>query len=284
MNVSNYSSKGSEKFPACNSVNTSNVNHTSEIQFYNHPLFGQIRTVIVNDEPYFVGNDIATSLGYAKPRNAITQHVENEDALKWGIPDNQGLIQDTTIINESGMYSLVFGSKLPTAKDFKHWVTSEVLPSIRKHGAYMTSETLEKALTSPDFLIQLATNLKEEKQKRIEAEQKIQKDAPKVLFADAVSTSQRSCLVAELAKILQQNGVNIGQNRLFSWMRENGYLCQKGQYYNQPTQKAMELGLFELKKTTITKPDGSVLVTTTTKVTGKGQIYFVEKFLNKDAA
>ena len=114
--------------------------------------------------------------------------------------------------------------------------------------------------------------------------QKIQKDAPKVLFADAVSTSQRSCLVAELAKILQQNGVNIGQNRLFSWMRENGYLCQKGDYYNQPTQKAMKLGLFELKKTTITKPDGSVLVTTTTKVTGKGQIYFVEKFLGKDAA
>ena len=133
--------------------------------------------------------------------------------------------------------------------------------------------------------------MKEEKQKRIEAEQKaeiaeqkIQKDAPKVLFADAVSASQRSCLVAELAKILQQNRVNIGQNRLFSWMRENGYLCQKGDYYNQPTQKAMKLGLFELKKTSITKPDGSVLVTTTTKVTGKGQIYFVDKFLGKDVA
>lgn len=182
-------------------------------------------------------------------------------------------------------------SKLPDAEKFQDWVCDEVLPSIRKHGAYMTQETLKKALTSPDFLIQLATNLKEEKQKRIEAEQKaeiaeqkFQKDAPKVLFADAVSTSQRSCLVAELAKILQQNGVNIGQNRLFSWMRENGYLCQKGDYYNQPTQKAMKLGLFELKKTSITKPDGSVLVTTTTKVTGKGQIYFVDKFLGKDVA
>jgi len=165
-------------------------------------------------------------------------------------------------------------------KSFRKWVTSEVLPSIRKHGAYMTNTTLEKALTSPDFLIQLATNLKEEQQKRIEAEQKIRSDAPKVLFADAVSTSRRSCLIAELAKILQQNGIKIGQNRLFEWLRKNGYLCQKGQYYNQPSQKSMELGLFEIKQTTINKPDGSVLVSTTTKVTGKGQIYFVDKFLN----
>ena len=137
---------------------------------------------------------------------------------------------------------------------------------------------------------QLATNLKEEQQKRIEAEKKaevaekqIEQDAPKVLFANAVATSQRSCLVAELAKILQQNGVNIGQNRLFAWMRENGYLCSKGQYYNQPTQKAMYLGLFELKQTTINKPDGSILVSTTTKVTGKGQVYFVDRFLRKVA-
>ena len=123
--------------------------------------------------------------------------------------------------------------------------------------------------------------LKRKEQRLIEAERKIQKDAPKVLFADAVSTSHRSCLIAELAKILQQNGVNIGQNRLFSWMRENGYLCQKGDYYNQPTQKSMKLGLFELKQTTINKPDGTMLVTTTTKVTGKGQVHFVNKFLSK---
>lgn len=124
--------------------------------------------------------------------------------------------------------------------------------------------------------------LLEQKNLRLEDEAKV--NAPKVLFADAVSTSQRSCLIAELAKILQQNGVNIGQNRLFAWMRENGYLCSKGQYYNQPTQKAMDLGLFELKQTTINKPDGSILVSTTTKVTGKGQVYFVNKFLGKDAA
>lgn len=182
-------------------------------------------------------------------------------------------------VNDSGLYDVIIRSDSERAKPFRRWITKEVLPSIRKHGAYMTSEALEQALTSPDFLIRLATNLKEEQQKRIEAEQKVQKDAPKVLFADAVATSHRSCLIAELAKILQQNGVSIGQNRLFAWMRENGYLCQKGMYYNQPTQKAMELGLFELKQTSITKPDGSVIVTSTPKVTGKGQIYFVEKFL-----
>ena len=185
-----------------------------------------------------------------------------------------------TFINEQNLYKVIMRSDKPQAEPFQDWVCGEVLPSIRKHGAYMTNDTLEKALTSPDFLIQLATNLKEEQRKRIEAEQKIRSDAPKVLFADAVSTSRRSCLIAELAKILQQNGIKIGQNRLFDWLRKNGYLCQKGQYYNQPSQKSMELGLFEIKQTTINKPDGSVLVSTTTKVTGKGQIYFVDKFLN----
>ena len=217
-------------------------------------------------------------------RQDVRQRLDDGVVSTQPITDNLGREQQANFVSEDGLYDVILDSRKPEAKQFRKWVTSEVLPSIRKHGAYMTNETLEKALTSPDFLIQLATNLKEEKQKRIEAEQVIQKNAPKVLFADAVSTSQRSCLVAELAKILQQNGVNIGQNRLFTWMREHGYLCQKGQYYNQPTQKSMELGLFELKQTSITKPDGSVLVTTTTKVTGKGQIYFVEKFLNKDAA
>ena len=233
--------------------------------------------------------DVCGVIGIANARN-VKSRLDLEDVHQMDTL-TEGRNQQVTFITESGLYDVIIRSDSEKAKPFRKWVTSEVLPSIRKHGAYMTNETLEKALTSPDFLIQLATNLKEEKQKRIEAEQKaevaeqkIQQDAPKVLFADAVSTSQRSCLVAELAKILQQNGVNIGQNRLFSWMRENGYLCQKGDYYNQPTQKAMKLGLFELKKTSITKPDGSVLVTTTTKVTGKGQIYFVEKFLGKDAA
>ena len=255
----------------------------NNIQIFQNEQFGKVRIAMnESDEPLFCLADVCSVIGIANARN-VKSRLDLEDVRQMDTLTEGGK-QQVTFITESGLYDVIIRSDSEKAKPFRKWVTSEVLPSIRKHGAYMTQETLEKALTSPDFLIQLATNLKEEKQKRIEAEQKIQKDAPKVLFADAVSTSQRSCLVAELAKILQQNGVNIGQNRLFTWMRENGYLCQKGQYYNQPTQKAMELGLFELKQTSINKPDGSVLVKVTTKVTGKGQIYFVEKFLGKDAA
>jgi anti-repressor protein len=187
-------------------------------------------------------------------------------------------------INESGLFSLILRSNKPEAKQFRKWLTSEVLPSIRKHGGYLTPQKIEEALLNPDTLIQLATNLKEERQKRISAETAVQEQAPKVLFADAVSTSARSVLVSELAKVLKQNGVDMGQNRLFSWLREHGYLCSRGEYYNQPTQRAMELGLFEIKKTSIAKPDGSVLVSCTTKVTGKGQIYFVNKFIVQGTA
>ena len=255
----------------------------NNIQIFQNEQFGKVRIAMnESDEPLFCLADVCSVLGLRQ--GDVRQRLDDGVVSTQPITDNLGREQQANFVSEDGLYDVLLDSRKPEAKQFRKWVTSEVLPSIRKHGAYMTNETLEKALTSPDFLIQLATNLKEEKQKRIEAEQVIQKNAPKVLFADAVSTSQRSCLVAELAKILQQNGVNIGQNRLFTWMREHGYLCQKGQYYNQPTQKSMELGLFELKQTSITKPDGSVLVTTTTKVTGKGQIYFVEKFLNKDAA
>ena len=260
----------------------------NKIQIFQNEQFGKVRIAMnENEEPLFCLADVAKALGYNRPADAVSQHCKGVVILP--TPTNGG-VQEMKYGKESEVYRLTMKSKLPDAEKFQDWVCDEVLPSIRKHGAYMTQETLEKALTSPDFLIQLATNLKEEKQKRIEAEQKaeiaeqtIKTNAPKVLFADAVSTSQRSCLVAELAKILQQNGVNIGQNRLFAWMRENGYLCQKGQYYNQPTQKAMDLGLFEIKQTSITKPDGTVLVTTTTKVTGKGQVYFVDKFLGEAA-
>ena len=261
----------------------------NNIQIFQNEQFGQVRIAMnESNEPLFCLADVCKATGLTNPSSVKSRldSIDTQLVDLHALNSNEGIVGNSlsTFVTESGFYDVLLYSSSPNVKPFRKWVTSEVLPSIRKHGAYMTSETLEKALTSPDFLIQLATNLKEEKQKRIEAEQVNQKNAPKVLFADAVSTSQRSCLVAELAKILQQNGVNIGQNRLFTWMRENGYLCQKGNYYNQPTQKAMELGLFELKQTSITKPDGSVLVTTTTKVTGKGQIYFVSKFLGKEAA
>lgn len=269
----------------------------NKIQIFQNEQFGKVRIAMnENEEPLFCLADVCKAVGLTNP-SSVKARLDKEDVQLvdlHALKQNEGIITGNSTANfitEGGFYDVLLYSDAPQVKPFRKWVISEVLPSIRKHGAYMTQETLEKALTSPDFLIQLATNLKEEKQKRIEAEQKaelaeqtIKTNAPKVLFADAVSTSQRSCLVAELAKILQQNGVNIGQNRLFAWMRENGYLCSKGQYYNQPTQKAMDLGLFELKQTTINKPDGSILVSTTTKVTGKGQVYFVNKFLGKDVA
>ncbi len=252
----------------------------NDLKIFESADFGKVRTMVINDEPWFVAKDVAEALGYANASKAITDHVDDDDKLNNESLSSLGQ-RGGWIINESGLYSLIMSSKLPGAKAFKRWVTTEVLPSIRKHGAYMTEQTIEKALTDPDFLIRLATNLKEEQMKRIAAEAKVEEMKPKVLFADAVETSQRSCLVAELAKILKQNGVDTGQNRLFSWLRGNGYLCTKGEYYNQPTQKAMDMGFFELKKRTVNNPDGTVMVVTTTKVTPKGQIFFVNKFCEK---
>lgn len=255
----------------------------SDLKIFENNAFGKVRVQVVNEVPMFCLADVCKALDLSQT-NKVKERLSSNGWNTIPVIDSMGRKQDATFITESNLYKCVFQSRKPDAEKFQDWVCEDVLPSIRKHGAYMTGETLEKALTSPDFLIKLATNLKEEKEKRIAAEQKIVKDAPKVLFAEAVSTSQRSCLVSELAKIIQQNGVKIGQNRLFEWMRNNGYLCSKGQYYNQPTQKSMNLGLFELKQTTITKPSGEVLVTTTPKVTGKGQVYFINKFLQKKVA
>lgn len=189
--------------------------------------------------------------------------------------------QETTIINESGLYSLVLSSKLPTAKKFKRWVTSEVIPSIRKHGAYMTPETLEAAILNPDTMIKLCTALKDEQDKRRALEVKMEEQKPKVLFAESVEVAKTSILIGELAKLLKQNGINIGQNRLFEWLRNNGYLIRRqGSDYNMPTQRAMEMGLFEIKETTITHSDGHIHVSKTPKVTGKGQVYFVNLFVS----
>ncbi|RXH52449.1 phage repressor protein/antirepressor Ant [Kurthia gibsonii] len=231
-------------------------------------------------EVFFVGNDVAKLLGYSNYRNAVINHVDTEDKQRTQIED-AGQSREMTIINESGLYSLILSSKLPTAKQFKRWVTSEVLPNIRKHGTHMTPETIEKVLADPDTIIQIATQLKEERAKRMQAEVVIEQQKPKVLFAQAVETSETSILVGQLAKLLTQNGVNIGQNRLFSWLRENGYLGKKGAHYNEPTQYAVERGWFEVVERTMQNPDGSVRITRTTKVTGKGQVYFINKLLTK---
>ena len=255
----------------------------NEIKIFENTEFGAVRTIEINGEPYLVGKDVADILGYQNGSRDINRHVDEEDRHKVMLFDgNQD--KETIIINESGLYSLILSSKMPNAKKFKHWVTSDVLPSIRKHGAYMTEKTLEQAITDPDFLIKLATELKNEQAKRKELETKVAEDKPKVLFADAVETAQTSILVGDLAKLIKQNGVDIGQKRLFAYLRENGYLIKNGGSKNMPTQKSMEMNLFEVKERTINNPDGTVRITKTTKVTGKGQTYFINKFLGDKSA
>lgn len=258
-------------------------NKMQGLQIFDNEEFGRVRTTTIDGQPYFVGKDVATILGYAKPLNALATHVADDDSLKQGLIDSIGRIQDTIFINESGLYSLVLLSKMPRAKQFKRWVTAEILPTIRKTGGYVASEDTFLETYMPYATEETKALFKTQLQHIRQLNQKIKADAPKVLFADAVSASQTSILVGDLAKLLKQNGVNIGARRLFEWMRQNGYLMRKGEARNMPTQRSMEAGLFEVKETTITNGDGSVRITRTTKVTGKGQQFFVNKFLKERA-
>lgn len=248
------------------------------LQIFNNPQFGDVRVIIDNEQPLFSASDVCTALGYANPRKAVSDHVDSEDVTKRDTPTSGG-VQQLTYLNESGMYALAFGSKLEGAKQFKKWVTSEVLPSIRKNGIYATDITVDKMISDPDFAIRLLTNLKEEKQKRLYAEEKLEEQAQKILFADSVAGSNNSVLIKDLAGILKQNGIETGQNRLFEWLRNNGYLLSKGSYYNRPSQKSLEMELFEMKAYTRQDPVKGSMEEFTTKVTGKGQLYFVNKFL-----
>ena len=251
----------------------------NNITTFNNPAFGSVRAVSVNDEPYFVGKDVAEILGYERPTDAVRKRVDPDDrgVAKMETPSG---VQEMTIINESGLYSLILSSKLPKAKEFKRWVTAEVLPAIRKTGGYVndTAQFVESYFGQLEPSQKHALTMMFEESKRMSAQLKEQ--APKVLFANAVETAYNSILIGDLAKIIRQNGVDIGQKRLFEWLRQNGYLIKDGQSKNMPTQKSMEMNLFEVKESTISNPDGSVSVTRTTKVTGKGQTYFVKKFLS----
>lgn len=239
----------------------------------------EVRTILVNDEPYFVGKDVAEILGYERADNAIRNHVDDEDKLTHQISAS-GQNRNMTIINESGLYSLILKSKLPSARKFKRWVTSEVLPQIRKHGMYATDELVD----NPDLLIEVATKLKEERTQRLIAEQRVNELKPKALFADAVRGSTNSCLIKDLALMLNQNGINIGQNRLFAYMRKHKYLGNGKGHYNKPTQKSMDKDLFEYREHFHTNSSGEVEVRFTPLVTGKGQEYFVNEFLDSETA
>ena len=248
----------------------------NEIQIFNNPDFGEVRTIEENGAVLFCGSDVARALGYSNPRDALSRHCKG--VVKRDTPTESG-IQEMSFIPEPDLYRLVFSSKLPTAEKFTDWVTSEVLPTIRRHGMYATPDTVEKMLADPDTTIKLLETIKQERAARMALEAKAEADKPKVLFADAVSASHTSILVGDLAKLLRQNGVEIGQNRLFSFLREKGYLCSQGERYNLPTQRSMDRGWFQVKETTINQPNGSVRITRTVKVTGKGQQYFINLFL-----
>ena len=257
----------------------------NELQIFENPEFGRVRTVVIDDEPWFVGKDVAGILGYKNPNEAIHDHVDSEDKflrsergremlkLFSSVKEMQDELgrQDNWFINESGVYSLVFGSKLESAKKFKRWITHDVIPAIRKTGGYHIPQSPEEQMAQG---LLAAQKLLAEKDKRIEEMR------PKEIFADAVSVSKTDILIGDLAKLIKQNGHDIGQKRLFAWLREKGYLIKrKGLDWNMPTQKAMEMRLFRVKETVVTHADGHTTVSKTTKVTGKGQVYFVNKFL-----
>lgn len=251
------------------------MNQLQMFNFENH----QVRILEKDGEPYFVGKDIAQLLGYSNPRDALSKHVESEDK---GVAkcDTLGGAQNLTVINESGMYSLVLSSKLESAKRFKRWVTNDVLPSIRKHGAYLTPETLEQTMQDPDFLIGILNGLKEEQEKRKQAEfqvwqanQIIEQDKPYTNFGKVVSMSDGAINIGILAKMLyDKHGINIGRNKLIAWMRDKGFLIkQKGAEKNLPQQKYIEHGWFKVRPTIVKRTHGDIQ-TGTTLITGKGQV------------
>lgn len=245
------------------------------IQIFDNPEFGQVRTVVIDDEPWFVAADVCRALDIGNSRQAVTRLDDDEKntvTLNDGIPGNP----EKTVVNEPGLYSLVLGSRKPEAKAFKRWITHEVIPAIRKTGGYHVPQSPAEQMAQG---LLAAQKLLAEKDKRIEEMR------PKEIFADAVSVSKTDILIGDLAKLIKQNGHDIGQKRLFAWLREKGYLIKrKGLDWNMPTQRAMEMKLFRVKETVVTHADGHTTVNKTPKVTGKGQVYFVNKFLRDKAA
>lgn len=253
----------------------------NKLQVFENEEFGQLRTVEIDGEIHFVAADVCKILELTNPTVAVERLDADEKAkFNLGLPGGE-----TNCVNETGLYRLIFTSRKPDAKKFQRWVFHEVLPSIRKTGFYSAvGATPEEIFTNPSNIRLILDNWERDREKLLQAEKTIELQKPKVLFADAVETSKSSILVGALAKLITQNGVNIGQNSLFEWLRNNGYLIRaKNGNWNMPTQSAMNMGLFEVKESTHNNPDGSVKICKTTKVTGKGQTYFVNKFLGKNA-
>lgn len=247
----------------------------NEMQVFTSRQFGEIRTISRDGAPWFVAADVCRALDVDR---TATRRLDDDEKDVYSTHTLGGQ-QELSIVNEPGLYALVLGSRKQKAKAFKRWITHEVLPSIRKHGAYATDDTIDRIISNPDFGIKLLGELKQEREARRALEEKAAQDAPKVLFAQSVESSKSEILIGELAKILKQSGVSIGQNRLFELLRRDGYLIsRKGADWNMPTQKSMELGVMRIKETCITHADGHTTVSKTPKITGKGQVYFVNRY------
>lgn len=269
------------------------VKTMADITIFNNDLFGSVRVTVVDNEPLFCLADICKAVELQNP-SSVKMRLDPQDVQMidlHALNSGQETIGNTiaTFVTESGFYDVILSSSSPKVRPFKRWVTHDVLPAIRKSGGYIAAkaeDTPEEIMARALLVAQDTLRRREERiamlqQENATQQEKIEQDAPKVLFAEAVSTSKTSILIGELAKVIKQNGVDMGQNRLFKWLRSNGYLCRHGEHYNTPTQKAMEMGLFEIKEHSVLRPDGSVMITRTTKVTGKGQVYFVNKFLKR---
>lgn len=262
----------------------------NELMLFKNEEFGEIRTVKINDEIYFIGRDITTALGYKNGIRDINRHVDKEDRMRYRLGTPSRGIQTMTVINESGVYSLIFGSKLESAKRFKHWVTSVVLPAIRKTGGYISgeeeleeTELVLRAMTVLQKKVEILNKKTEELENKTEEQKrKLDEQEPKVFLADSITASKDCILIRDLAKILHQNGVDIGEKRLFKYLREKGYLISDiFEDRNSPTQKSMSLGLFMVEERTFYTPYGDSKIARTTKVTPKGQEYFIKKLVKE---
>lgn len=252
-----------------------------DLKVFQNSQFGELEILTIDNKEWFPAIKVAEILGYTNPRKAIRDHAKEKGVTIRSVLSNGGM-QDKKFIDEGNLYRLITRSKLPQAERFEEWIFEDVLPAIRKHGIYATDDVIENTLNNPDYIINVLTEYKKEKEQNLLLQQEVETNKPKVLFADSVAGSDNSILVGELAKLLKQNGVDIGQNRLFKWLRNNGYLIKKGgESYNLPTQKSMDLEILDIKKRVINNPDGSSKITRTPKVTGKGQQYFINKFLKE---
>ena len=253
----------------------------NQLKTFNHNQFGKLEVLILDGKEYFPATDMARKLGYSNPHKAVIDHCKY--LTKHEVPHPQSAYKTIkkNFIPESDLYRLIISSKLPKAEEFEKWVFDEVLPTIRKHGAYMTPETIEKALLNPDTIINLATRLKEEQQRRKQLEAKIERDEPYTTFGKVVANSNASISIGSFAKLLyDEHGIKIGRNRLFEWLRNNGYLIKSGREKNQPKQQYVEQGLFETTVTLIKRPSGDI-ESVTTMITGKGQVEIAKKLLKE---